>query len=106
MENYQERNVGTLTLPNFINELREVKGIEWDDRWNGIRGVKGNKCFCPITALAYKKTKKYFWVSQAKKAAQEIGLSSDDAILAINASDGRNEYNIPLRDALIAACWL
>ena len=80
-----------MTIPEFLEELKEYKGIfEMDDMGN-IRVDEGYS-FCPITYMADKKGKGYFEPTEFIEAADSLDINIADRRVIVNAAD----YCMPL----------
>lgn len=88
-----------MTLPMFYKELRQLRLEGWtrdEDMPSGVirlRSPNRDSQFCPITAVAYKRTGKYHGVGPYVYAAEQIGLSEKNRRIIASSADSRHDKN-------------
>lgn len=95
-----------MTIKTFYKKLREHAVIfNWRLEGSYIRGhTKDNKCFCPVTALAYAIHGKIFTTGRFDEAGTLLGLSNEDSrYIAIRSDDSSRK---PGRRTLMKAVGL
>lgn len=83
-----------MTRQTFYRNLKKYsKFFRWkmDEYYdNSIRGIRGMKRYCPITAVCYMKKGKYFATHFYREAAKEIGLKDEDIDVIAASADNRS----------------
>lgn len=57
-----------------------------------MRGYRDNKDFCPVTALCYAKTKKFYSFITPYFAGQDLKMHELDVSFITDVADGENIY--------------
>lgn len=94
-----------MTIDEFLVRLEAVDRQWWgksESPWIRTKTPKDSDTYCcPLTAVAGL-TKVGDW----KKAAEQLGLSIDDAKAIVAAADNRDGHDPALRARLLKACGL
>lgn len=87
-----------MTQKEFLQALSELK-LKWEV-WpcNAIRGRdRKNNFYCPITAVAKKRTGKMYETYFSDLAARDIGLNAKNWLVIAGGVDGENKHMTPAR---------
>ena len=95
----------------FLASLRRYAGeFDWELQHDGGplrgRGKDTVREFCPITAVCFVETGKFFEPLKYRLAARRLGLAEPQDIKTVLAADGACHHNAAHRAALIRATGL
>jgi hypothetical protein len=86
-----------MNLNEFYREFATVaKRMRRDNRFPGKPDIRlvfksagsiGARCYCPITAVAYHKTRRWYPTTDAHGAGMAVGLSIHQILYIIGAAD-------------------
>lgn len=89
------------TLPIFLDLLAKIKScFRWDVK-DSLRGKRGNRVYCPLTAVALLKTRKYFSLTEWDSAAEHLGVDFQDALSIMCSADKGHDAADGLRHRMI-----
>jgi len=106
-----------MNTTQFFKELSKINRRYWKEvprfhyvhadsppERHELRRTTPYRCYCPVTAVAYAKTGKFYYIGQFREAARAIGLKSNDYCRIVEAADGNAHPG--LRKKLLKAVGL
>jgi hypothetical protein len=97
-----------MTIPEFLERLRQVKGLTWEiDDQNTLRATgETSFTYCPITAVMLDTSGQGWLEGQYLHCAEELQLSRYAADQIVGAADDWAGHDATVREDLLIAVGL
>lgn len=86
-----------MTRQTFYRKLRKYANLfRWKLAADGeLRGTRGNRKYCPLTAVYYAEQEKYLDICELKYVAHTLNIDYDQSELIAGSSDFSKQYLPP-----------